>query len=329
MGRSGGVLPIAAIASIASVAWACGSSDGSPVGTGGGAPGVPEAGASETTTSLDSGSDTSSTTDASDGAAPSTADTLSANRDRLLSTYLAYLKATPGAQSNGLDGAKLAGVCELWRALVPSAQGVYLTLTARLQGSKLSKDGASMLSHVVKLYRIAGGDGATASDPGMCGGDGNRVFVSMDMPLHDSLMAANTNKGAAAAAGKSDIEDVPIGANGFWRDSHDLGGAHAPFDISDETDNGAPRGQVQYFKDVTSAAAKAALGRTDLMTLIDPYALEVDQDYDCTHNSNPLCSYVTYGALCLPGASKLGTALYTEKYGNFEPAWQPVDCAGK
>jgi hypothetical protein len=170
---------------------------------------------------------------------------------------------------------------------VPSVQGVYLTLSARLQGSRMSKGGASMLSHVVKLYRIAGGDGATATDPGMCGGDGNRVFVSMDMPLHDSLIGANANKGAAAAGGKSDIEDVPAGANSFWRDSHDVGGAHAPFDISDETENGAPRGQVQYFADVTSTAAKGALGRTDLMALIDPYALEVDQDYDCTHNSNP------------------------------------------
>ena len=80
---------------------------------------------------------------------------------------------------------------------------------------------------------------------------------------------------------------------------------------------------------MTSAAAKAALGRTDLMTLIDPYALEVDQDYDCPHNSNPSCSYTTYGSLCFPGPSKLGTALYTEKYGDFEPTWQPIDCAGK
>lgn len=65
--------------------------------------------------------------------------------------------------------------------------------------------------------------------------------------------------------------------------SHDLGGAHAPFDISDETDNGAPRGQVQYFSDLTGAAATAPLGRTDLTTLVDPYAREMDQDYDCLH----------------------------------------------
>ena len=217
MGRWGGVLLVASVAGVGSVAWACGSSDGTPP-AGGRDTGVPEAGASETGTALESGSDSPPVTDASDGAAAGAADTLAANRDRLLTAYLAYLKATPGAQSNGLDGAKLTGVCDLWRTLVPSAQGVYLTLSARLQGSKLSKDGASMLSHVVKLYRIAGGDGATATDPGMCGGDGNRIFVSMDMSLHDSLIAANTNKGAVAAGGKSDIADVPIGANSFWRD---------------------------------------------------------------------------------------------------------------
>ena len=269
-------------------------------------------------------------TDASDGATPDASDTLSANRDRLLTTYLAYLKATPGAQSNGLDGSKLAGVCDLWRALVPAAQGVYLTLSARLQGSKLSTDGSSMLAHVTKVYRIAPGDGATAGSPGMCGGgEGNRMIVSMDMPLHEALLAASTNKGQPNAGGKADIADIQTNANSFWRDSHDLGGPHAPFDLSDETDNGAPRGQVQYFKDFASTAANAPLGRTDLTTLVDPHALEMDQDYDCPHNSNPLCAYTTYGPLCVPQASKLGIAIYTQNYGDYDPSWQPVDCTGK
>lgn len=327
MRRPGGVLLVATIAAIAGLAWACGSSGGA-AGADGGA-GAPEAGAAETSVA-EPAVDAAPPADASDGATTGATDTLASNRDRLLATYLAYLKATPGAQSNGLDGAKLAGVCDLWRALVPAAQGVYLTLSARLQGSRLSADGASMLRHVTKVYRIAPGDGATTTDPGMCGGgEGNRIIVSMDMALHEALIAANTDKGQANAGGKPDIEDVPIGANSFWRDSHDLGGPHGPFDLSDETDNGAPRGQVQYFKDVTSAAAKAPLGRTDLMALVDPYALEVDQDYDCPHNSNPLCAYTTYGTFCVPGPSKLGVALYSEKYGDYDPTWQPVDCAGK
>lgn len=266
--------------------------------------------------------------DAADAATP-TLDTLSANRDRLLGTYLAYLKATPGAQSNGLDGSKLAGVCELWRALNPSAQGVYLTLTARLQGSTLAADKSSMLRHATKLYRVAGGDGATATTPGACGGDGNRIFVSIDEALHHSLLVANGSKGLAPDGGVTELADVPIGAGSFWRDSHDLGGTHAPFDLSDETENGGPRGQVQFFASTTSAAATTPLGRTDLTTLVDPYALELDQDYDCTHNSNPLCDYTFYGPLCAPAATKAGTAIYAEKYGAFDPTWQPVDCAGK
>lgn len=262
-----------------------------------------------------------------DSAVPE-ADTLAANRDRLLVTYLAHLKANPAAQSNGLAGGSLTGVCDLWKKLAPSPQGAFLTLTARLQGSKLASGGASMLAHVTKLYRIAGGDGATSTDPGACGGgENNRLILSMDSSLHDSLLSANTNKGAKGPSGKPDIADQPTGT--FWRDSHDLGGAHAPFDTSDETDTDSPRGQVQYFKDPASTAAKGALGRTDLATLVDPLALEIDQDYDCPHNSNPLCSYTLYGALCFPSPSKLGSALYTEKYGSFDPMWQPADCTAK
>lgn len=256
------------------------------------------------------------------------ADTLASNRDRLLATYLVHLKANPAPQSNGLAGGTLTGVCDLWKKLAPSPQSAFLTLTARLQGSKLANDGASMLVHVTRLYRIAGGAGATSTDPGSCGGgENNRLILSMDSRLQESLLSANANKGAKGAQGKPDIADLSPGT--FWRDSHDLGGAHAPFDTSDETDVDGPRGQVQYFKDPASSAAKSALGRTDLLALVDPFALEIDQDYDCPHNSNPLCPYTLYGALCFPGPSKLGSALYSEKYGSFDPTWQPTDCITK
>jgi hypothetical protein len=307
----------------AAAGWACGSSDS------GDAPGgttPPDAGNGET--GVLPSNDAAPPSDASADSAVPLVDTLPANRDRLLGTYLAYLKANPGKQSNGLDGSSLTGVCDLWRKLVPSAQGVYLTLTARLQRSKVSADSSSMLVHATKLYRIAGGDGATASDPGKCGGDGNRVFLSIDEPLHHSLLVANSTKGMVDG-GVPELADVPIGAGSFWRDSHDLGGSHAPFDISDETENGGPRGQVQFFASTTSAIAMKPLARTDLMTLVDPYALELDQDYDCTHNSNPLCDYVFYGPLCAPAPSKTGTDIFSDKYGTIDPSWQPVDCAGK
>jgi hypothetical protein len=117
------------------------------------------------------------------------------------------------------------------------------------------------------------------------------------------------------------------GSNAFWRDTHDLGGPHAPFDVSDETERGAPRGQVQFFRDPGSAVALAPLGRPDLETLVEPLALEMDHDYDCVHNSNPVCEYVSWGPLCLPQPSTLGTDIYTQSHGSFDPAWQPADCA--
>ena len=256
-------------------------------------------------------------------------DTLAANRDRLLASYLDFLRASPTTvQSNGLAGGQLAGVCDLWTRLDPSSQAVFLTLTARLQGATLAADGSSMLGHVTRLYRVAGGQGAAGSAAGSCGGgEYNRMMMSMDAALQQALRAANLDRGQAGANGKPDIADIPVGNDAVWRDSHDAAGPHAPFDLSDETEAGAPRGQVQYFRDPTSAAAEAALGRLDLETLIDPYALEMDQDYDCVHNSNPLCDYVTYGPLCAPEPSLRGLDLYQQRYGSVVPAWQPAGCA--
>jgi hypothetical protein len=253
--------------------------------------------------------------------------TLDGDRDRLLASYLAWLQAHPGAQSNGLDGASLANVCELWSHLDPSGRAVYLTLTARMHGSHLGGDGSTMLAHVVRLYRLVGGDGATSADPGSCGGgEYNRMIMSMDPALHDALVAASDHKGAAGAGGAFDLADVSGGSARFWRDSHDLGGAHAPFDLSDETNDGAPRGQVQFFRDPTAPAALAPLGRLDLTSLVDPDALEMDHDFDCVHNSNPACSYVTYGPLCAPETSRLGVDLYESNYGAIESGWHPSGC---
>jgi hypothetical protein len=150
------------------------------------------------------------------------------------------------------------------------------------------------------------------------------MIMAMDEELHDAQLAANTHQGARQPNGKFDIADAPSGT--FWRDSHDLAGPHSPFDASDETDKDVPRGQTQYFKDPASQRAMSPLGRLDLMTLVDPLALEMDQDYDCVHNSNPICSYTTYGPLCFPESSLLGTDLYTKTYGSFEPGWKPSGC---
>lgn len=245
------------------------------------------------------------------------------DRDRLLVAYRGFLDTRAGAQTNGL-GPGLPDTCALWQALAPSAQATFLTLTARLDGSHLA-DGTTMLAHVTGLYRVVGGDGATASDPGSCGGgEANRMIAAIDPALHAALIAASTNQGDLNPDGVRDLADIP--ADGYWRDSHDVGGTHAPFDLSDETNDGAPRGQVQYFADPTSAAATSPLGRVDLADVVDPYAFEIDHDFDCFHNSNPSCSYTLYGSLCAPQASKLGTEIYTDTAGDYGPTWQPASC---
>jgi hypothetical protein len=266
---------------------------------------------------------------ADDGAATSTActgDTLDQNRNRLLETYYEFLVAnatTP--QTNGLSGSNVTSAQDVWQKLDPSSRAVFLTLTARMQGSVLGQDGTSMLSHVVRVYRITGGQDATATDPGSCGGgEYNRMIMSMDAELHDAQLAANTHQGARQQNGKYDIGDVV--ATSYWRDSQDIGGPHSPFDLSDETNGGAPRGQTQYFSDTTSSIATSPLGRQDLETLVDPLALEMDQDYDCIHNSNPLCDYITYGPLCFPETQEVGTQVYLGSYGDYGASYTPKSC---
>jgi hypothetical protein len=144
------------------------------------------------------------------------------------------------------------------------------------------------------------------------------MIMSIDPRLHDALVAVYTRQGAAPY----DLADITT----YWRNTHDLGGPHAPFDESDETDGGAPRGQVQYFQDPASTIANTALGRPDIMDVVDPYALEMDQDYDCTHNSNPDCSYTFYGPACAPETNQPGTAIYRASYGDFDAAWTPAGC---
>jgi hypothetical protein len=267
-----------------------------------------------------------------DAAAPdaaSAADAATAeasNRDRLLQTYFDRLKANPDdQQSNGLIGSDLASVCDCWDKLTPSSQATFLTLTARLQGSVLGSDQSPALDHVTALHKLSGGEGETADDPGSCGGgDFNRVIVSMDEPLHAAMVAAHDNEGDEGDDGVFDVADIPPDSS--WRDTHDGAGPHDPFDISNETDEGGPRGQAHFFRDPTSEAAGAPLGRLDVEELVDPFALEFDHDYDCVHDSNPMCEYTFYGPLCAPDSPELGIDIYAEKYGNLEPDWRPAGC---
>jgi hypothetical protein len=211
----------------------------------------------------------------------------SGNRDRLLATYFDRLKSIPDVQqSNGLIGRDLASVCD---------------------------------------HRIIGGEGASGADPGSCGGgEFNRMIMSMDGQLHGALVAASDNEGDENDAGVFDIADIQEDSS--WRDSSDVAGPHDPFDLSDETEDGAPRGQVHYFRDPASPVANTPLGRIDVADVVDPFALEMDHDFDCAHNSNPSCEYTFYGRFCFPQSTKRGTDIYTGNYGDFEPGWRPAGC---
>ena len=62
------------------------------------------------------------------------------------------------------------------------------------------------------------------------------------------------------------------------------------------------------------------------MSLVDPNALEMDQDYDCVHSSNPSCTYVSYGPSCALLPALLGTQIYAMDYGDFTQGWVPAPC---
>ena len=58
-------------------------------------------------------------------AATPPADTLAANRDRLLASYLDFLKASaPAPQTNGLTGSHVAGDCDAWAGSRPRRSGL-------------------------------------------------------------------------------------------------------------------------------------------------------------------------------------------------------------
>jgi hypothetical protein len=235
------------------------------------------------------------------------ADDLSSNRARLFESYVT------------LRGVKdAASTCDVWKTIDPSSRAVFLTLTARLQAGTLGSDGHSMLSHVTRIYRFVGGDGASARNSGSCGGgEANRMFFSVDRVLHAALVEAFER------GGERTLRD----GDSFWRSTHDLAGPHKPFDASDETDTSfGPRGQVQFFRSPTSDLANTALGRKGLESLVDPFVVEIDQDYNCLHDSNPLCTYVTTGPLCLPQFPSLGIDFQESSRGRVERDWKP-SCA--
>ncbi len=214
-------------------------------------------------------------------------DTLAAQRARLFSTLS--------------DDA-----CTDWSALSASARAVFDTISHRLFLSK-TPDGRSVLSHLERLYAVLGG----GVDGTSCGGiENNRIFASMDPYLWEHMVATND--------GTLDITD---GGDGHWAPSGDIAGPHDPFDASNETETGLdcillietadsrpPTAQAHFFR----AGSETTIVRGAVEIAPDPRAIEVDQDFDCIHRSNPTCSDFE--------------SRYQDHYGDFECAWVPPTC---
>jgi hypothetical protein len=167
-----------------------------------------------------------------------------------------------------------------------------------------------MLEHMTDLHLVlGGGDDGTACG----GGENNRLFLSMDTYLWQ-LMVDTWN----------DAHAVGDGGGTQWKHTGDLAGPHDPFDASAETDAGLrcalivelpesrpPTAQGHFFLEGSAVPVERGPG---IQLETDPYMFEIDHDFDCLHQSNPVC----------PGRGF--DAAYADHYGDFECDWVPAGC---
>jgi hypothetical protein len=203
-----------------------------------------------------------------------------------------------------------ADVCARWASLDVSRKAVFLTLTHRLFVSRMA-DGTPMLVEITAARLILGG-GANGTT---CGGaENNRLFLTISPRLHQAL--ADTWNGTRT---------ISDGASSTWLHTEDLAGPHDPFTASTETDTGLsclgpielggsrpPTAQAHFFLDAADAVPVQRGTGIDLPA--DPYMFEIDHDFDCLHQSNPLCPNRDFAAD------------YITNYGDYAPAWAPAGC---
>lgn len=214
------------------------------------------------------------------------AEGLDAHRDRLLVT--------------------LGEPCATWASFDESQRAVFLTITHRFFLSQ-TPDGLSMLDHLERVFAVLGGGSSGTS----CGGsENNRLFLGIDAYLHGLLV--DTWNGARA---------IGDGGGSTWLRTRDAAGPHDPFDASDESDIGLrctaffedsdsrpPTAQAHFFL----AGSEVPIARGDIMLPADPRMLEIDQDYNCVHDSNPTCRDFE--------------DRYRDHYGDFGCEWVPSAC---
>ena len=239
--------------------------------------------------------------------------------------------------------------CTAWAGLSWSEKQVFLTITHRLSLYVLARPayvdnggfvpgaqppqyalGGTMLSHMTDLHAIRGtytGDG----------GNESRLFLSMDSDLYIATMIANimsVDDSGYSGWSRSALQTNVAGGVPFYdyiRNSHDFGGPHAPFNTSDEskggrTDSpGSPTIQSQFWspdfgydasgnpywnwRPWAGGRAQSPVGRPGVESVVDPYIIEIDQDWDLFHHSDPTHSDFSQQ--------------YIDDYGNFLPNWTP------
>ena len=238
-------------------------------------------------------------------------DTLDANRNRLFADW---------AARHGQSG----NLCQAWENMNCTAKGAFLTLTHRLQVSYMP-DNKTPLDHVDAMYGIVGYDG-------QCHGDGNRIFMSTDDYLWYAMAYANMGY----------VTTLDQNGNNYWTISDDIMGPHDPFDASNMTSYGHPRGQLHFWG--SDYGFWVEVQRDGVPPgVVDENMMEFDQDYDWNHPSSTECTYDTDGCdTCKSGYNKAGFSngtgrmIYARQHPHIEGwfagpdyEWAPAGCERK
>lgn len=205
--------------------------------------------------------------------------------------------------------------CSLWTAMTTVEKGLFLTHTDML-GHRSCMDNASVpadqmnggtcdgsectcdagdacscaagsvqaIDHVFKLWAVNGNDLSCCTGTDCCNGgvEWHRTYFSAD----DALIGT--------------LRDIHSGLP-EWADSNDFFGPHDPFTQSGETQHDAPRGQVHFW---ANDGDSVALTRNGVEGVVDAAVVEMDNDYNFVHDSNPEGTY----------SSQYGRALYKESW---------------
>jgi hypothetical protein len=313
---------VSMVGTLGSIALGCGGGSGTGNGGSGGTAGSGAGGDTGATAGSGGGAGSGGMIDP--GPSTFAIEDVDHHRNRLLDT-LAQRLGAPGR-------------CALWETMTTVERGVFLTHTDMLghrscmenaivppdqmEGGTCDSSGCTCttgspcacapgsemaLDHVFKLWAVNGTDPSCCSGTDCCngGGEWHRTFFSAD----DELIAY--------------LRDIHSGLP-EWADSNDFAGPHEPFTQSDETQQGTPRGQTHFWSADSEASV---LMRNGVEGVLDPHVVEIDNDYNILHDSNPEGTYsLTYGRAAYKshwngtGADNRGDGLPTTFLGNGAPA---------